>query len=793
MSGSRFFCLSCALVTCCSPSIAALAVTSYSLEGEKEVLIALREIKVPKYVPIGDRNLLKQTIPDYINNIKVNNHALDLRAKEASPLYTNQGIAFYQLLSSNLAPTTAIVVNTIVDEIEAGDGKCTLREAINNANANRDTTNGDCIAGSPLPRLDTITFNIKSAQPTITLNSALPNITEAVLIDGTSQPGFAIGETHFLNCPNPIGTSPPPQRISISRPVIELNGAKAGNASGITINADQVVVQGLVINRFQDSGIEILNSSSQNIIDSNYIGTDISGTVALGNNRGIVIDAENTANPNNNIIQNNLISGNKFLGVLVNGDANADTKGNTIINNLIGTTYTGREVLGNSQETRGHGLVIGQGNFAPLNSRYPSENNQIRGNVIAGSYRTNLWLSNYASNNLVECNYIGTDITGTIALGNCFDGLLIGGTRSDAPSRFNRVRYNLISGNARCQGKTEANLTLQWGASENIIENNLIGTDITGQIGLSPILSTDGIGIKKPGNLIRQNVVGGHRRHGIHIYRGFGRPPWNNRIENNYIGINPRGMTIANGGDGIAVFSNMDVLIRGTRIIGNEIADNANNGIRLEARGDKAGFRAEITDTQIWKNTIHNNGANGIEVIAVETFAGGIARSIKNLIRKNSIFANQGLGISLDATMTITDDLVRDDNLGQTLPVSSPIANDTNNDGDSGSNQRQNSPILESATLNENTNIQGILLSSPHKVFTIEFFANSRVDRSNYGEGEIPLGSILVKTDTEGKAVFSAVLPATLVGQWITATATDLKRNTSEFSRSIRVEQSFAP
>lgn len=211
---------------------------------------------------------------------------------------------FSLLMGSASAQTAAIVVNTTADDINAGDGNCTLREAINNANTNRDTTNGDCRTGSSYPTIDAIAFNIQSTQPSIIPNSPLPTITEAVVIDGTSQPSFQTIATHSLTCPNPMGVPLPAQTITISRPVIELNGAAAGKVSGITIDADQVVIRGLVINQFQRAGIEILNNSSQIIIDSNYIGTDITGTVALGNNRGVVIKAGNTRNPNNTIIKN---------------------------------------------------------------------------------------------------------------------------------------------------------------------------------------------------------------------------------------------------------------------------------------------------------------------------------------------------------------------------------------------------------------------------------------------------------------------------------------------------------
>ena len=692
-----------------------------------------------------------------------------------------------------------IVVDTTADHRKAGDGSCTLREAINNANANRDTTKGDCLAGSPLPTIDAIAFNIPSGQQTIIPNSALPTITEAIVIDGTTQSGFSYAGTHSLTCPNPTGTAPPTSTITISRPVLELNGSAAGNVSGITINANGVVIRGLAINRFRRYGIEILNSSSRNVIEENYIGTDISGTKALGNSRGVVIAAGKATNPNDNVIQNNVISGNTLLGILVNGDERDDRQGNFIVHNFIGTDYTGKQLLGNTQGRRGHGVVLGQGNLTNFTARYFAENNKVRGNVIAGSHTTNLWLSNYASHNAIECNYIGTDLTGTVALGNCVDGLLIGGTRSNAPTRLNTVRYNLISGNARCQGNAEANLTLQWGATDNTVENNLIGTDITGQRGLSPILSTDGIGIKQPANLIRNNVIGGHRRHGIHIYRGFGRrQPWNNRIENNYIGINPSGTNISNGGDGIAVFSNiytpnqvlslMDVRIAGTRIIGNAIAYNGHNGIRLEARGDEAGFEASLTNTQIWQNTIRDNGGNGILLVAAPTVSGARVFLRDNGMRANRIFGNGGLGITFSGNIPTSHDVFLDGKRGHKLPANPPTSNEASSTRES-SNRRPNYPILLGATLKEKTEIQGKLLSLPNTTFAIEFFANSSADPSNFGEGEIPLGSISVTTNATGEADFTAVFPPMPPGQWITATATAPGGNTSEFSRAILLDR----
>ncbi len=75
----------------------------------------------------------------------------------------------------------AITVNSLADTTTPGDGICTLREAINNANSDSNTAGGDCVTGSGA---DTITFSVSG---TITLGSTLPNITTTMAIDGSGQ------------------------------------------------------------------------------------------------------------------------------------------------------------------------------------------------------------------------------------------------------------------------------------------------------------------------------------------------------------------------------------------------------------------------------------------------------------------------------------------------------------------------------------------------------------------------------------------------------------------------------
>ncbi len=203
---------------------------------------------------------------------------------------------------------------TVNSAADPGDGfclaaECTLREAIDAANT---------VVG-----LDTIAFNIPGPGPhTISPGSALPTITDSVIIDGTSEPDFA-------------GT-----------PIIELDGTNAGNdVDGLTITAGNSTVRGLVINRFGGDGIE-LSTLGWNVIEGNYIGTDTGGTTDLGNSsNGVYIHKA----PYNTIggtvaAARNVISGNR-TGVYIYGSGSTE---NTVEGNYIGTDKNGTADLGNS-------------------------------------------------------------------------------------------------------------------------------------------------------------------------------------------------------------------------------------------------------------------------------------------------------------------------------------------------------------------------------------------------------------------------------------------------------------
>jgi parallel beta-helix repeat protein len=181
----------------------------------------------------------------------------------------------------------------------ADSGAHTLRDLIDMAN------DGRCDN-------DIITFGIGAGPQTIqvglTTHLPLPNINRPMTIDGFSQPGY---DDH---------------------PVILLDGTAAGGGignSGLTINSSGVTVQGLAIDNFS-AGITL--AGSDNKILWNYIGTDLTGTQAVGNRDfGVFIDSGD-----GNTLVNNVISGNGGTGVSIGSQS-----GTELLVNKIGTDRNG--------------------------------------------------------------------------------------------------------------------------------------------------------------------------------------------------------------------------------------------------------------------------------------------------------------------------------------------------------------------------------------------------------------------------------------------------------------------
>ena len=412
----------------------------------------------------------------------------------------------------------AFTVTTTLDVVNPNDGVTSLREAITAANAT---------AG-----LNTITFNIPGAGvKTIAPTSALPQITDAVVIDGYSQPGAT---------PNTLAFG------DNARLLVEISGAGAGaNVNGFTFagSGSGSTLTGLVINRFSGNGV-FLDASSNNTFTGNFIGTDPTGFIDLGNG-GAGIATQFFFGSTNVVVggttpaARNIVSGNAGSGVELNGGGGGRVQGN-----FIGLAADGTTLLGNT----GSGIVAGSFTSGTLIGGDDAADGATDGlvsarNYTAGNGGAGVFLGGSGFGGaIVQGNYIGTDVTGTLARPN-HSGIDTNIAQNSTVGGVTPGSGNLISGNS-LQGIGIGN------TSGMIIKGNRIGTQADGVTALGN--GTEGI--------------------------NFLANPTNNQIGGTAAG---EGNIIAfNGGDGVEVFQGT-----GNPIRGNSIYANGGLGIDLNADG----------------------------------------------------------------------------------------------------------------------------------------------------------------------------------------------------------------
>ena len=421
---------------------------------------------------------------------------------------------------ASAAPQIFIVFNTN----DGGAGS--LRQAILSANAN--------------PGLDTIKFNLPpGGAQTISPGSALPTITDPVIIDGYSQ----------------IATSPNNQTDGDNAVLsVEIDGTNlklVGVDPCLTITAGGSTVQGLVINRCR-FGIR-LDTGGGNTIQGNFIGTDPTGTISRANTAGVDI----VNSPSNTIggttpAARNLISGNS-TGIQIQS---SPSTGNVVAGNFIGTTAAGTAGLGNST-----GVTISDAPGNTIGGTTAGARNLISGNSTGISL-----INAGATGNVVAGNFIGTTPDGTAAVGQstglniAAPGNTIGGTTVAA--------RNIISGN-------NTGVTLSTGAATNLVQGNYIGLNAAGT---ARVFNSRGVNIQ---NGATNNLIGGTAAGARNVISGNGtgvtlltNPAGvNNRVEGNFIGTDATGTAPILTGSGVEVVTGSSNIIGGTAAgAGNVIA-----------------------------------------------------------------------------------------------------------------------------------------------------------------------------------------------------------------------------
>ena len=373
---------------------------------------------------------------------------------------------------------------------------------------------------------------------------------------------------------------------------VDINGVPNNTVGGVTAAARNV------ISGNSDDGVDLNSSGATgNTIQGNFIGTDSTGAVALPNaDDGVTI----SAGVNNNTIggtvtaARNIISGNGGEGIDIRG---AGATGNKVQGNFIGTDVNGTSDLANSIE----GVIIT--NNASNNTIGGTSGTTPGGpctgacNVISGNNSDGVEIATAgATGNKVQGNYIGTDVTGTVALGNNDHGVNVLFAPNTTIGGTGTGEGNVISANAAFVSGGGVSI-FGSSATGNLVQGNLIGTDVTGTANLGN--QDDGVKISGSAS---SNTVGGtvagarntiafNTGDGVFVSSGTGNDILSNSIFSNTemgIDLGTNGVTTNDAGDadsGANNLQNFPVLtsaVNGSITIQGTLNSTANITFRIE-------------------------------------------------------------------------------------------------------------------------------------------------------------------------------------------------------------------
>jgi hypothetical protein len=499
--------------------------------------------------------------------------------------------------------------------------------------------------------------------------------------------------------------------------------------------------EGNLISRNGRWGVSIAGAGSDgNVVSGNFIGTDSAGTSAAGNEGdGIMVSGGAQRNRLGGTTpgERNLISGNGGTGVTL-----YETSHNTVAGNFIGTDLGGARALPN----RTLGIMLAEGASGNrVGGTDPQDRNLISGNGFGGISV----MGSRTSGNSVLGNYVGTDASGSFAIGNQADGIGI------VEGAFhNEIRGNLSSGNERAGVQIS-----DWGSSYNVVAGNRLGTDASGTKAIPN--GESGVSMGNAGAM--HNRVGGTRPEDRNLISGngfgvaiFGPAAIGNLVVGNHIGTDISGshaLPNRQGGVGLCCDSRGSVIGGASSQEANVISGNVHMGVTAGSvydyvMGNYIGVDASgqtglgNAGSGVWvvgdRNVVQGNVIAFSTSMAGQGAGNGINATFDghNIFRRNAIYSNAGMGIAYPRGP-------RGVLLGTMLPA--PVITRVEPDGVSGTA----CPDCE-----------------------IEVFSDAG------GQGRIFEGS----TTADASGAFRLAKGKPLAGPNVTATATDREGSTSEFS-----------
>ncbi len=671
-----------------------------------------------------------------------------------------------EVLEDRRLPTT-FIVNSLADNGVGSGNAGDLRYVIERADALHTGT-----AMSP----DQIVFSgltITPADHTIRVGSGsagavpLPALTDPAVVDGTSAVGYnnltgllltidgsalhGGGNGLILDGGNSVVEALqivdfPGNGLLVRSSGNTIGGSMVGlNANGDPNNpagrmtsplppspVSPVVVrppQGNVISGNGGDGI-LIEGGGSNVLEGNFVGTDIAGTapqgnggdgVALMHSNGDMIYGTTPPDQNNPFVYYNVVSGNRRNGLLVH-----DSNGTIIYANFFGLGADNQTGVGNG----GDGVLInGTSDQTTFGANIPL------GSVAAANGKNGVEVAGTATRTILANTFAGVAAFNPYTpVGNHRDGILV--RTAGRGAVFGASKYSTIILTCQTSGNGRDGIEIARKAARVQVSQSVIGLQTNGHTpeangydgieihggthaiaigGFEPSVAgvpESAAGVPTGAAFLEAaNVISGNRNDGISIEgcaRGI-------RVVNSFIGTDIAGTGPAsNGGAGIAIAQSSHDQI------GAPIGDSAPRD----------------------RNIIAFNAGPGVQV----------RLGVGNSILGNPIFSNGGPGISLLQ----------------------------------GGNHGQSAPVLASATNAPNGMVQitGSISGRPHTTYQVELFAGPS---GSPGQGQTVLGSLASTTNARGLASFTFDGPLTSPGAetYFTATATSSTGDTSMFSRAV--------
>ena len=190
--------------------------------------------------------------------------------------------------------------------------------------------------------------------------------------------------------------------------------------------------------------------------------------------------------------------------------------GNLVQGNYIGTDTNGSLAIPNA----GDGVTVSGAGGNTIGGTDAGA-----GNLLSGNSQGGVGLNGAgADSNLVQGNFIGTDASGQVALGNTLSGVTILGGNSNLVGGTTTAARNIISANKL------AGVYITTNSVGNLVQGNFIGVDATGANALGNAtngISIDSASLNTVGGTTAgaRNIISGNTNYGIEVFNAGGHRP----------------------------------------------------------------------------------------------------------------------------------------------------------------------------------------------------------------------------------------------------------------------------